>query len=108
MATNVEKVQLLIGDTGATQFTVAQIQTFLDMAGESVLRAASYALEAWAASLTDSLKSEKIGDYSYTQDAASSKTALAKKYMDEDINSVALDWSEMDLTAGSSITSEDD
>ena len=108
MATSIEKVQLLIGDTTATQFTVAQIQTFLDMASNSVLLAASYALEAWAAAVTDNVTTERIGDYSYAKNAAASKTALAKKYRDEDASTPAFEWSEMDLTGGSSITAEGD
>ena len=104
MATSIEQVQLLIGDTTATQFTVAQIQVFLDMGGGSVLLGASYALEAWAASLTDDYDAEKIGDYSYTNKKAANKTALAKKYRDEDASNPYLTWAEMDLTG---ITEED-
>lgn len=98
MATAIEKVRLLIADTGSIQFTDAQIQIFLDMASNSILLAASYALEAWAASLTDSLKSEKIGDYAYTKDEAGKKIALAKKYKEEDATTPYSAWAEMDLT----------
>lgn len=108
MATDIEKVQLLIGDTGATQFTAAQIQTFLDMASDSVLLAASYALEAWAAAVSGEVTSEHIGDYSYGKNSAAAKTALAKKYRDEDASTPAFEWSEWDLTAGSGITAEED
>jgi len=108
VATNIEKVQLLIGDTGATQFTVAQIQIFLDMATESVLLAASFALESWAASLTDGLASEKIGDYAYTKKSVENKISLAKKYREEDSATPVLEIGEMDLTYGSGITEEGD
>lgn len=99
--TDKQKVRLLIADTGSVQFTDAEIQAFLDLAGNDLLMAASYALEAWAASLTSSLKSEKIGDYSYTQDAAGAKTKLAAKYRDEAArgSGPAMDWAEMDLEA---------
>ena len=101
--TNVGKVRLLIHDTDVTpetdaHFTDAEIEVFLTMANNSLLLAASYALEAWAASLTDSLKSEKIGDYAYTKDEAAKKMALAKKYREEDATTPYLTWAEMDLT----------
>lgn len=105
---DIEKVRLLIADTGSVQFTDAQIQAFLDMASDSILLAASYALESWAASVTDNLTSEKIGDYAYTKKAAESKMALANKYRDEDASTPAFDWAEMDLTCGSGITAEED
>jgi len=106
--TDIEKVRLLIGDTGSVQFTDAQIQAFLDMASGSILLAASYALEAWASTLTGDMKSEKIGDYAYTKDDAAAKTALAKKYRDEDAENPYLTWAEFDLTYGSGITAEED
>ena len=102
--TDIEKVRLLIGDTGSVKFTDAQIQAFLDMASDSILLAASLALEAWAASLTDSLTSEHIGDYAYTKKGAENKIALAKKYRDEESTNPAFEISEMDLAE----TEEDD
>jgi len=106
--TDIEKVRLLIADTGSVQFTDAQIQAFLDLAGGSVLPAASYALEAWAASLTGSLTSEKIGDYAYTKKEAETKRVLAKEYKEQDANNPYLTWAEMDLACGSGITAESD
>ena len=107
------RVRLLIGDTDVTpaadaQFTDAEIDAFLDMASDSLLLAASYALEAWAASLTDDYDAEKIGDYSYTNKKAANKTALAKKYREEDAETPYLTWAEMDLSRGSGITVEED
>jgi len=96
--TDIEKVQLLIADTSATQFTVAQIQAFLDMADDSILVAAALALESWAASLSDNATKETIGDYSYTKKAAETKLALANKYREDDANTPYLTWAEMDLT----------
>ncbi len=106
--TDIEKVRLLIGDTGSVQFTDAQIQAFLDMASSDILMASSYALEAWAASITSSLKSEKIGDYAYTMDDAGNKIKLAEKYSKEASMKPYMTWSEMDLTYGSGITAEED
>lgn len=102
--TDIGRVRLLIGDTDIVpttdaQFTDEEITAFLALANSSVLLAASYALESWAASLTDtSLKSEKIGDYSYSKDVIGAKTALAKKYRDEDAATPAFEWSEYNLS----------
>jgi len=110
LTTDIGKVRLLISDSDLTSFhfTDEEITAILTMASSSLLLAASYALEAWAASITDSLKSEKIGDYSYTKDEAANKIALARKYRDEDAESPYLTWSEIDLTGGSAITAEED
>jgi len=106
--TDIEKVRLLIADTGSVQFTDAQIQAFLDIAGGSILPAAAYALEAWAASLTGSLTSEKIGDYAYTKKEAATKTALAKEYKEQDANNPYLTWAEMDLSGVEDTTVSED
>jgi len=96
--TDIDKVRLLIGDIGSVQFTDAQIQAFLDMAGDSILIAAGYALEAWAASLTGGLTSEKIGDYAYTKKDAENKLKLAMEYKKQESEKPYLAWAEMDLT----------
>lgn len=106
--TDIDKVRLLIADTGSVQFTDAQIQAFLDMAGGSLLTAAGYALEAWAASVTGGLTSEKIGDYSYSKKDAEQKLKLAAEYKKQDAESPYMTWAEMDLTIGSGITAEED
>ena len=108
MATAIDKVRLLIGDTGSVQYTDAQIQIFLDMALDSVLLAASYALEAWAATLTDSYTSEKIGDYAYTKKETENKITLAKKYREEDASTPYLTWAEMDLSGVEDTTIDKD
>jgi len=96
--TDIQKVRLLISDsTIPYHFTDPEIQVFLDLAGGSVLIAAAYALEAWAASLTGSLTSEKIGDYAYTKKEAANKTALAKEYKEQEANNPYLTWAELDL-----------
>ena len=104
------KVRLLIGDTvdSGHQFEDAEIDAFLTMANSSLLLAASYALESWASAVSGNMKTEKIGDYSYGKDEAATKTALAKKYREEDAANPYLTWAEFDLTGGSGITSEAD
>ncbi len=102
VTTDIGKVRLYIGDTDISpttdaQFSDEEINVFLDMALGSILLAASYALESWVATLTGSLKSEKIGDYSYTKDEAAAKTSLAKKYREEDSTSPAFNWATPDL-----------
>lgn len=96
--TDIEKVRLLIADSTAPyHFTDAEIQAFLDIAGGAILPAAAYALEAWAASLTGSLTSEKIGDYAYTKKEADSKRALALEYKNQDAKNPYLTWAEWNL-----------
>ena len=113
ITTDIGKVRRLINDTDITpttdaQFNDEEIEFFLSLAQNSILMAASYALEAWAASITDSLTSEKIGDYSYTKKDAETKMALAKKYSAESAAVPYMTWSEMNLTIGSGITVEED
>ncbi len=96
--TDIDKVRLLIADTGSIQFTDAQIQAFLDMASGSILTAAGYALEAWAASITGGLTSERIGDYAYTKKDAENKLKLALEYKKQDAEKPYLTWAEMDLS----------
>ena len=110
LTTDIGKVRLLIGDNDATsyQFEDDEITAFLTMASSDIYMAASYALESWASTLSASLKSEKIGDYSYTSETVANKIALAKKYASESAAKPVFEWSEFDLTAGSAITSEDD
>jgi len=93
---DIDKVRLLIADTGSTQYTDAQIQAFLDMGGD-VYIAAALALEAWAASITGNATAEKIGDYSYSKKESDNKLALAQRYRDTSGETPAMDWAEMDL-----------
>lgn len=102
-ATDIGKVRLLINDTDVTpaadaHFTDEEIQVFLDLADDAIYLAAALALEAWAASLTESAESEKIGDYAYTKKQAANKLALAKRYRNADAETSYLTWAEMDLT----------
>jgi len=110
----VGQIRLLIGDTDISPTTDAQFSdeelTFFysTMANSSLMLAASYALEAWAATITDSLKSEHIGDYSYSKDTAGKKIELAKKYRDEDGLNPAMAWSQWDLSGVTDTTISED
>ena len=104
------KVRLLIGDTvdAGHQFEDAEIDAFLAMASGSILTAAGYALEAWASALTDSLTSEKIGDYAYTKKDADTKLKLAMEYKKQDAEKPYLTWAEMDLSGVEDTTIDED
>jgi len=106
--TDIQKVRLLIADTGSIQFTDAQIQVFLDLAGGSILIAAAFALEAWAASVTGGLTSERIGDYAYTKKDAEEKLKLALEYKKQDAEKPYLTWAEMDLSGVEDTTVSED
>ncbi len=104
------KVRLLIGDTVDVghQFEDDEIDAFLTMASGSILTAAGYALEAWAAAITDSLLSEKIGDYAYTKKDADTKLKLAMEYKKQDAEKPYLTWAEMDLSGIEDTTVDED
>lgn len=113
LTTNIGKVRLLIGDTDIVpttdaQFSDEEIQVFLTLASSSLLIAAGYALEAWASAITDSLLSEKIGDYSYTKKDADTKLKLAAEYKKQAAESPYLTWAEMDLSGVEDTTVEED
>ena len=100
--TDIGKVRLLINDKVNTydtpaHYSDAEIQIFLDSAG-SVKLAAAEALEAWAAALTDTMDSEKIGDYSYSKKLVANKLTLAERYRKSAEEAPVLEWAEMDLT----------
>jgi len=98
--TNIGKVRLLISDVivADAHFTDEEITVFLTMASNSVRLAAAYALEAWAADLTGSTESEKIGDYAYTKKQVAGKLTLAERYRKAEAESPILTWAEMNLT----------
>ncbi len=110
LTTDIGKVRLLIGDTDAADyhFEDAELQAFIDLASGALYLAAAMALEAWAASITDSMTAEKIGDYSYSKKESANKMALATRYRMVDASTPAMAISSFDLTAGSGITAEGD
>ena len=107
--TDIQKVRLLIADNSVPyHFTDEEIQAFLDMASGSVLTAAGFALEAWAASITGSLTSEKIGDYAYTKKDAEGKLKLAAEYKKQDAEKPYMTWAEMNLSGVEDATVSED
>ena len=98
-STDIGKIRLLISDTSliSAHFTDEELQVFLDLEG-SVILAAAAALEAWAAHLSESAASEKIGDYAYTKKSAENKLDLAARYRENDANAPALDWASFNFT----------
>ncbi len=113
LTTDIGKVRLLIGDTDITpttdaQFTDEEIQVFLDTHSGNINLASAMALGAWIGALTRELKSEKIGDYSYTRDTIANMNKLKKELENTDATTPYLTWAEMDLSRGSGITVEED
>jgi len=100
ITTNRGKVRLLIGDNvlATYHFEDDEIDAFLTMASSSIYLAAAMALEAWAATETSTLDSERIGDYQFTRGAVNKKITLAKEYRTIDSETPYLTWSEFDLT----------
>ncbi len=98
-STNIGKVRLLIHDTDITSahFTDEEIQVFLDLGG-TVYLAAALALESWAGSLSESVDSEKIGDYSYSKKSAEKKLKLATQYRSVDADAPSIGWAELNIT----------
>ncbi len=94
---DIEKVKLKIGTVISATHTDIQIQAFLDIEGGSIRLAAAEAIEAWAASAISGMESERIGDYSYSRKSIDNALALAKRLRDDEANTPAMDWAEMDL-----------
>lgn len=104
LTTSIGKVRLKIDDRDVTpatdaHFTDEELQVFLDEADDDILIASALALEAWAASLSESADSERIGDYAYTKKQAANKLTLAQRYRDASGSGPVVDWAEMDLEA---------
>jgi len=97
LSTDIGKIRLIIQDTAGARFSDEELQVFLDLEG-SVILAAAAALEAWAAHLSESAASEKIGDYAYTKKSAENKLDLAARYRENDANAPALDWASFNFT----------
>lgn len=100
LADNIGKVRLLISDNveAAAHFTNEEIIYFLTESGSTVNLAAAMALEAWAASYSANVDSEKMGDYSYSQKIVDKMLGLAKNLRERVAEKPSLTWAEMDLT----------
>jgi len=87
MATDIEQVQLLIGDTSADVFSVAEIQTFLTMEDSVVKLAAATALDAMAASQSLIAKIFKTGTWSVDRSKISAALQAVAKSLRDAIDS---------------------
>lgn len=113
ITTVVGQVRLMIGDTDVHDasdavFTDEELTYFLTKHSNSVPLAAADALEAWAAKYAANADTEKIGDYSYAQKTVANMLGLAKQLRDTESSVPISTWAEIDLTAGSAITTEAD
>ncbi len=102
LTTNVGKVRLIIGDTDVHPesdaiFTDAEINHFLTVNGSDIDLAAADALEAWIAKYLTSPTTEKIGDYSYSQNIVANMNKRVVELRDKVAKSPILEISEMDL-----------
>jgi len=109
VGTDIWRVRLQTGDKNLADiiFTDDEINEFLSVGG-TINLASAMLLEAWAAMYGVSADTEKIGDYSYGQKIVDKMLALAKRLRDADGAIPVLEWAEIDLTAGSAITAEED
>ena len=97
---DIGKVRLIISDKDMSNvvFTDEEIEYFLTENSNSVNLASATALEAWAATYTANVDSEKMGDYSYTQKIVDKMLGLAKHLRETAAETPCLEWAEMDLT----------
>ena len=98
---DIGKVRLLISDTNIVPVTNAhfsdeELQYFLTDQG-TVGLAAAMALEAWAASFSANVDSEKIGDYSYTQSIVTKMLDLAARLRATAADVPAMAWAEINV-----------
>ncbi|MBT9164020.1 MAG: hypothetical protein DDT23_00009 [candidate division WS2 bacterium] len=97
--TNIERVRLLIGDiTTPPYYSDIRISEFLSIADNSLFLASALALQAWAGALSDSMDSEKIGDYSFSKKQVENKLALAELYLKKESETPAVAWASFNLT----------
>lgn len=113
LTTLIGQLRLMIGDTDITpttdaQFSDEELQFFLTANSNNLNLAAADALEAWMASLSRELASEKIGDYSYTRKTIDNMNKLRNELRAKDESTPVFEWSQPDYTAGSAITAEED
>jgi len=99
---DIGKVRLLISDTNIVPVTNAhfsdeELQYFLTANGDDVNLAAAMALEAWAASFSASVDSERIGDYSYTQSRVTKMLDVAARLRATATDVPAMAWAEINV-----------
>jgi len=113
ITTLVGKLRLMIGDTDIVpttdaQFNDEELTYFLTTNSNNLNLAAADALGAWIGALTRELKSEKIGDYSYTRDTIANMNKLKEELEDKDETTPYLTWAEMDLSGVEDTTVDED
>ena len=110
IATDRGKVRWIVGDTSTTAcvFPDTEIDAALTMNSGNINLAAADVLAAWMAKYTLLPEAEKIGDYSYTNKIIDKMNKLMKELREKDASTPYFTWSELDLTAGSAITAEED
>ncbi len=109
ITTDCGKIRLLISDTSTVSphFTDEEIAVFLSFYPGSYRLPAAQALESWAAALSQTADSERIGDYSYTKKQVQNMIALAEKLRNDENTMPAMDRSEMDFTTYGDIEGAD-
>lgn len=105
---NIARLRLMIGDTDVSldalgvptvaQFSDEELQEFLTQAGGSIIGAAITALEAWMGALSRELKSEKIGDYSYTRNTIEHMQKLKDQLIEKEASTPVQEISEWNLS----------
>ena len=110
ITTNIGKVRLKTGDNDTTNevFTDAEITYFLGLHSSNINLASVELLKSWAAKYATNADSENIGGYSYSQKIHAKLLAQATALKLEEDSTPVFDYAEMDLTAGSGITAEED
>ena len=101
LTTSVGKVRLIIGDTDTDNavFSDAELTYFLSVNSGNVNLAAASACEAWVAKYAAAPMSEKIGDYSYSQQAVANFNKLAVELRAKEASTPAIGWAEFDFNA---------
>jgi hypothetical protein len=94
--TDIQKVRILIGDTGSAVFTDDEMQAFLDMQSGSLFLAAALAVDAEAAKVSANLVEVRIGDYlnQSGRNQVAGLQAQAKAFRELEYNTPAFDFAE--------------
>lgn len=101
--TDIQKVRLLVNDSGSTVFTDAEIQGFLDLSNfysgnDQIYMAAALGCDA-RATRAASTGGVRIGDYSTNKGASTEFLAASQRYRDIVLNTPAFAVVEENLSA---------
>ena len=97
------QVRLMIGDTNIVPitnavFTDEVITFFLTQSGGDLNLAAAMACLAWANKYQANADSERIGDYSYSQDIVGKLKAMAATFTAAAMGTPSWDWGSFNFT----------